>query len=137
MVPVPVRGFRARLHEQGAMLCSGEGLVGGSNAAQGWRLLAGGFMSVCLPAPLTDHRICCSTGSLESEDTSKAEQSVLEKLREMPPSSLFPSLKAGSLYCCGGVSRAKVNKERKGVVRVVLKCLIPVIYLQQQRTNYA
>lgn len=108
-VQVPDRGFRARLHEQGAVLCSGEGLAGVFNAAQGRGLLAGGCMSVCLPAPVPDQRICCSTGSRESEHTSKAEQSVLEKLREMPPSSLSPSLKAGSLHCCGEVSRAKIN----------------------------
>jgi len=66
--------------------------------------LAGGWVSVCLPAPVPDHQICCSTGSPEHEDTSKAKQSALEKLREVPdltPSSSSPPCMLAPLGCQG------------------------------------
>ena len=134
-VQVPIRGFRARLHERGAVLRCAEGSARVSEAvwgpgAAGWRVGVSG--------PLH------STGSPERQDTSKAKQNAPEKLREMPdlpPSSFSPPCKlaaqSGSLHCCGGVSRAEISRERKGVARVVLKCLIPVTSLHQQRTNYA
>lgn len=48
-VQVPIRGFRARPHERGAMLRCGEGLAQVSDAAQGLRAI-GWRMGVSVPA---------------------------------------------------------------------------------------
>lgn len=108
---------------------------------------AGGWVGVSVPAsPCAgrDRQICGSTGSLEREDTSKAKQSALEKLREMPGLPPFSfslpcklAAQTGSLHCHGGELGADISRDRKGVARLVLECLIPVVYFHQQRTNYA
>lgn len=145
-VKVLVGGFRARLQECGAVLCCGEGSARVSHAVRGPGV-AGWRVGVSVPAsPCAGwvRQICCSTGSPEREDTSKAKQRALEKLREMPdlsPFSFSPPCKlaaqTGSLHCRRGVLGADISRDRKGVARLGLKCLIPVLYLHQQRTNYA